>query len=200
MKLALFDFDGTITSRDSFLDFLLYAHGFLKGSLGLALLTPVLLAYKIRVIPNWKAKEIVLRFFFEGWPKEAFEAVADSYASKRLNRIIRQETYDRIKWHQEQGHKVAVVTASVECWIKGWCRENDLDLIATQIEIKNDKVTGKLSTKNCYGEEKVVRIREKYNLDDYQEIFTYGNSRGDREMMQLSKRSISEYDEMVHWQ
>lgn len=96
--------------------------------------------------------------------------------------------YDQIKWHQNQSHKVVVVTASIERWIKGWSRENDLDLIAIKMEIKNDKITGKLLGKNCYGVEKVVRIKEKHNLDDFQEIYTYGNSRGDLVVMELSKR------------
>jgi hypothetical protein len=47
IKLALFDFGGTIASRDTLIDFILYAHGYVRGCLALILLSPILFAYKI---------------------------------------------------------------------------------------------------------------------------------------------------------
>jgi phosphoserine phosphatase len=61
-----------------------------------------------------------------------------------------------------------------------------LDIIATKLEIKNSTVTGKLQTKNCYGSEKSVRVKEAYNLDDFDHIYVYGDSRGDRELLNLA--------------
>ena len=56
MNLALFDFDGTITKNDSLIKFIRFAVGDLKFVFGLFILSPVLLAYKIKLIPNFKAK------------------------------------------------------------------------------------------------------------------------------------------------
>ena len=53
-------------------------------------------------------------------------------------------------------------------------------------EIKNGKLTGKFSTKNCFGIEKVNRIKEKYNLSEYNVIYAYGNSSGDKEMLSIA--------------
>ena len=71
-------------------------------------------------------------------------------------------------------------------WLKPWCDKNELELIATKLKIKNGFVTGRFQTKNCYGIEKAVRVREIYDLDDYDHIYAYGDSRGDRELLELA--------------
>ncbi len=68
--------------------------------------------------------------------------------------------------------------------------ENGLELIATKFEIENNKISGKLLTKNCYGQEKVNRIRKQYNLNDYNHIYAYGDSKGDKEMLELANFSF----------
>jgi phosphatidylglycerophosphatase C len=93
---------------------------------------------------------------------------------------------ERINWHKTQGHKVAVVSASIDYWLNDWCKLNGLDLISTTLELKNGKLTGRLSGKNCYGIEKVNRIKNRYNLAEFDQIYAYGNSAGDREMLLLA--------------
>jgi phosphoserine phosphatase len=39
---------------------------------------------------------------------------------------------------------------------------------------------------NCYGEEKVRRIRASYNLDEFNHIYAYGDSEGDKAMLDLA--------------
>ena len=53
-KLAVFDFDGTITKRDTFLDFILFATGKSKFSFGVFILSPVIIAYFLNLITNKK--------------------------------------------------------------------------------------------------------------------------------------------------
>lgn len=186
MVLALFDFDGTITYKDSFIDFIIYAVGYQKFFIGLFSLSHILIKYKLSVIPNWQAKEMVLKYFFRGWDISVFEDKASQYSRERLPRIIRKTSLARIDWHKSQGHQVVVVSASIDRWLKGWCEELGLELISTQIEVISGKITGKLLTKNCYGIEKVRRIKEKYDLGDFEKIFAYGDSSGDRAMFAVA--------------
>ena len=93
---------------------------------------------------------------------------------------------EKIKWHQSQNHKVVIVSASIECWLKKWCQSNSIDLISTRLEFINGKLTGKLATKNCHGIEKVKRIKERYDLNDFDYIYAYGDSASDKEMLELS--------------
>jgi phosphoserine phosphatase len=62
-----------------------------------------------------------------------------------------------------------------------------IEIISTEIEISNNKITGKLSTANCYGPEKVNRLKKLLSMDDYSTIYAYGDSKGDREMLALAQ-------------
>jgi phosphatidylglycerophosphatase C len=186
MKLALFDFDGTITSRDSLFDFIIYTFGWKRFLIGCLLRSPAMLACALKMIPRDKAKEELLSFHVAGINGEEFKAMGSQYSRKRLPNIIRENAFKKIQWHQLQGHTVAVVSASIECWLADWCKKNDLDLIATRLEVKNKRVTGKFASRNCAGREKIVRIKEKYDLKRFVYIYAYGNSSGDKEMLELA--------------
>jgi phosphatidylglycerophosphatase C len=186
MKLALFDFDGTITRRDSFIHFIIFATGFRRFLAGLFMLSPLLIIYKCNIISNAKAKENVLNFFFRGWSVDRFRKAAYSYSREKLSLITNKTAMDRINWHKQEGHKVVVVSASFESLLKDWCSEQNIDLIGTKIEIKNGKITGRFLSTNCYGIEKVKRIKESINLPDFEYIYAYGDSKGDREMLELA--------------
>ena len=190
MKLALFDFDGTITTDDSLIKFIRFVVGDAKFIWGMALLTPMLTAYKLKLIPNYKAKQMMLSYFFKGMSEEKFMQVAKEYSLKRIDTILRPKAMEKIAWHKEQGHKVVIVSASMECWLKPWCNENNLDLIATKLEIKNGIVTGNFLSKNCYGIEKANSVNEVYDLNDYDHIYAYGDSRGDKELLALADESF----------
>ena len=186
MTLALFDFDGTITTDDSLLKFIRFVVGDRRFLLGLVVLSPMLVLYKLKLIPNYKAKQYMLSWFFKGMSKEAFLKVANEYSLVHIDKILRPKAIEKINWHKNQGHKVVVVSASIEFWLRPWCEKNGLELIATKLEIKDDIVTGKLLTKNCYGVEKVNRIKEIYNLKDFEYIYSYGDSSGDKQMLELA--------------
>lgn len=188
--LSLFDFDGTITKDDSLLKFIRFVVGDGRFVFGLVVLSPVLVAYKLKLIPNYKAKQKMLSWFFKGMSKDAFFKVANEYSLVHIDKILRPKAMEKIKWHKAQGHQIVIVSASIDCWLRPWCEKNGLELIATKLEIKDDIVTGKLLTKNCYGVEKVNRIKEIYNLEKYDYIYAYGDSAGDKQMLELANESF----------
>ena len=190
MTLALFDFDGTITTDDSLIKFIRFVAGDVKFIWGMTLLSPMLTAYKLKLIPNYKAKQMMLSYFFKGMSEERFRSIAQEYSLKHIDTILRAQAMQKIAWHKEQGDKVVIVSASIECWLKPWCDKNALDLISTKLEIKEGIVTGKLLTKNCYGMQKAHRVKEKYNLSDYDCIYAYGDSSGDKELLNLADKSF----------
>ncbi len=189
-NLALFDFDGTITTNDSLIKFIRFAVGDVKFIFGMILLSPMLTVYKLKLIPNYKAKQYMLSYFFKGMSEEKFLQVANEYSLNQIKTILRPKAIEKITWHKKQGHKIVIVSASIECWLKPWCDENNLNLIATKLEIKRNIITGKFLTKNCYGIEKVNRVQELYKLSDYDHIYVYGDSHGDKELLALGDESF----------
>jgi HAD superfamily hydrolase (TIGR01490 family) len=157
---------------------------------GVAILSHVLVAYKLKLIPNYKAKQTMLSWYFKGMSEEAFLEVANQYSLSHIDKIVRPKAMEKIAWHKAQGHQVVIVSASIDCWLRPWCERNSLELLATKLEIKNAVVTGKLLGKNCYGEEKVNRIKEIYDLNAYEYIYAYGDSKGDVEMLKLAHESF----------
>lgn len=187
-KLVLFDFDGTITTRDTLAEFMIYYHGKLRYTAGLAFLSPVLAMYVTKAIPNWKAKEYFLKWYLKGENAEMFNQKCKEFTAHKLDALIRPGALEAIKQHQAEGATVAVVSASAENWVKPWCDKHGLICLATKLEVKNNKITGNLSGKNCYGAEKVCRIKERFSIEDYQEVIAYGDTSGDKEMLALAHK------------
>ena len=189
-NIAFFDFDGTITKKDSLIDFIRFVVGDIKFFFGFVFLIPMLILFKLKIINNNRAKEILLSYFFKGWSEAKFVELTNSYSLNNINKILRPQALERINWHKKQDHRIVVVTASIDHWILPWCEQNNLDLIATKLEIKNGKISGKYLGKNCYGIEKVNRIKELYDLSKYNKIYAYGDSKGDKEMLALADESF----------
>ena len=183
--IAFFDFDGTITSKDSLLEFIRFSKGDFAFYSGFALHAPMLVAYKLQLISNQRAKEIMLEYYFGKMPVREFEELCHRFATDVMPTLIRQKALKEIVKLQSHGADVVVVSASPENWLIQWCREVGVTCIATRMLINNDRVTGKINGKNCHGEEKVRRIREMYDLDSYSNVYCYGDTPGDRHMLSL---------------
>lgn len=186
MRLAIFDFDGTITTKDSFADFIFYSHGTPKTLLGILVVSPILVLYVLKIMPNWKAKQKVFAYFYKGWEKKDFEAAAERYIRERLPHIIRPAALKRLEWHKKEGHRIVIVSASFENYLKHWCEAFGFELLATKVEIKDGTLTGQFASKNCFGEEKVERLKETYDLNDFEFIYAYGDSKGDMALAKIS--------------
>ncbi|MES3018332.1 MAG: HAD family hydrolase [Bacteroidota bacterium] len=186
MRLALFDFDGTLTSEDSLQHFIIFSIGRWKYIIGLMLLSPILVSYFLGLISNDKAKEILVGYFFKGWSVSSFNEIAERYSLNEIQKIIRPKAMERIEYHQANNDRIIVVSASLRPWIEPWCRSNKIEVIATTLQDENGIITGRFSSKNCNGPEKVVQIRKIVNLESYDKIFAYGDSSGDMEMLELA--------------
>ena len=187
--IAFFDFDGTITTKDTLLEFIRFSKGSIRFYLGFLINSPYLVAYKLKIISNQLAKEKVLRFFFRDTPVETFREWCTDFTKKEIPRLIRPKAIDEINNLKKEGYAVVIVSASPENWICTWAQALNVELIASQLEVKDGLITGKIIGKNCHGEEKVRRIREKYSVSDYEDIYAYGDTSGDRPMLKLAKKA-----------
>jgi phosphatidylglycerophosphatase C len=179
MRLAIFDFDHTITRKDSLIDFIYHTAGPLQFTIGAFYLSPLLILHKLNVVSAGKTKEIVLNHFFNNYSQEKFTGLASLYSEQHLPAIVRESALQKIHWHQDQGHKIVVVSASLENYLLGFCRHINADLLATELEFKEGLFTGKLKTPNCKGQEKIRRLQEHYDLKKFEYIYAYGDSPSD---------------------
>jgi len=188
-NIAFFDFDGTITTKDSFLDFIKYNVGKVRYYLGLFLLSPYYLYMKLGFISRHKLKEKFITYFLKGTNVIEFERVCNEYVDNRLPVILNRNSVLLMQNHLTDGDEVCVVSASFSNWLLPWTKTMNVNCICSELEILNHEITGKIKGENCNFEVKSMRINEKYLLKNYHNIYGYGDSEGDLEMLKLCTES-----------
>jgi phosphatidylglycerophosphatase C len=185
-SIAFFDFDGTLTHADTMIDFLIYMAGLARFFLGVLSVSPFLVLFKLKVLSASVAKEKLLAYFLKGMPAALFEEYGMKYARERIPLILKTNAVDRLRWHKKKGDMVIIVTASIEEWVRPWCESENVMLVATRMGRNDGVMTGHISTPNCSGEEKVRRIEELVRLQEFKDIYAYGDTKGDKEMLAIS--------------
>lgn len=185
MNIAFFDFDGTITKKDSLFLFLKFLVGKQRFYQGLLCNIHYLLGYVLGWISNASAKEKIVAYFLKGLSEDFLLQKSQDFLPI-LEKIIRKDALFRICWHQNQGDRVVIVSATFLCYLLPLAQRLEVECIATELGFQNGVVTGRFATPNCYGIEKVKRIKQQYNLDDYRKIYAYGDSKGDKEMLEIA--------------
>jgi len=184
--VAAFDFDGTIIKRDSLFVFIWFAVPFLRIVFSFIKVMPWLVLYQLKLIPNFKAKEKLFKALFKGTSIAVFNKNCVDFVPK-IQAMVNPEAMDKIKWHREMGHEVVIISASVENWIIPWATQTGIDtVLATQIEVIDGLITGKFLSKNCHGPEKVNRLLQHLPDWDSYDLYAYGDSYGDRELLLLA--------------
>lgn len=188
--LALFDFDGTITRKDSLLEFIKFSSGKLGFLLVMGLFSPLIFYYVFVKKDGEIAKMNVLSFLFKGKSMEELNQLGQEFSKKVIPSILLPRAVEEIEILKEKGHRIIVVSASLDIWLKPWTEEMRLELICTKMEFEDGKFTGKFATPNCTGEEKAIRINAHLNLKEYSPIKAYGNSSGDNPMLALADHAF----------
>ena len=185
-KIYAFDFDGTLTTKDTLLEFIRFAKGTLAFGLGFLRYAHLLVLMKLGGYPNWKAKQKVFAHFFKGMSIDDFDALCQEFAASSKH-LLRPKGIEAINKAQSEGSEVLIVSASIDNWVQPFFA--NVKVLGTQIEVVDDKLTGRFLTKNCYGQEKVNRILALYpNRQDYH-LTAYGDSRGDKELLAWADES-----------
>jgi phosphatidylglycerophosphatase C len=188
--IVAFDFDGTITKRDTLPAFIRFASNLPQFIAGSLLMIPSLILFGLKIIPNFYAKEKLFKTFFRGTEVIKFDALARNF-SKEIDRMVNPKALDRIKWHQRAGHHILIISASPENWITPWANQNGIyEVLATRMEVIDGQITGNFATKNCHGQEKVKRLLEIYPDREKYTLYAYGDSNGDKELLALADYSF----------
>jgi HAD superfamily hydrolase (TIGR01490 family) len=186
-SIAFFDFDGTITTKDTMLELARFSRGNdLRYLIGLCIVSPWVIAMKLGLVSKTKAKEKLLTHFFAGKTQDAFDNLCQRFSAEKLPQLIKKDAFAVISDFTEKSIPVVIVSASAENWVAPWCKDNDLQFICTKLMVKDNRITGELKGENCNGNEKVCRIKASFNLADYSTIYCYGDTSGDKLMLELA--------------
>ena len=184
--IVAFDFDGTLTIRDSFTEFLRWRAGPGGWALGLVRMAPAVAVYA-RDRDRGRIKAASVKEFLKGAARHALEADAERFADHVWGRFIRPDALEAWReWGERGAHRV-IVTASPETTVAPFARRLGADaLLGTQLTFDaEDRVTGAFATPNCRGDEKVRRLRAAYG-PDVRLAAAYGDTSGDTEMLAIA--------------
>ena len=185
--IAAFDFDGTLTERDSVVPFL-----------GRLARRPAVLGRAVTQVPAAAAalvrrdrdrlRAVATRAVLTGVSAARLATEGDRFAADIVAARLRADTRARLAWHIAEGHRVVLVSASYESYLVGVAAELGVEaVLATRLEVVDGVCTGRLDGANCRGHEKVRRLHgwlaaEGLARDDVT-VWAYGDSAGDRELL-----------------
>jgi phosphatidylglycerophosphatase C len=185
--VVAFDFDGTLTIRDSFSAFLKWRAGKVRWALGCLRLAPAALGY-VFDRDRGRIKAAAVREFLKGVPRERLEADARAFAEQVSPSMLRPDALAAWKSWRDQPVRLGIVTASPEIVVAPFASGLGADyLIGTELAFDaQDRVTGDFVGPNCRGPEKVVRLKAAFG-PDFQLKAAYGDTGGDREMIAIAE-------------
>lgn len=194
--VAAFDFDGTLTYGGSVMAFLVKVQG--AGAVAAAIagdLPALARAALVDGSTSDDAKEALFMRLLAGVPAREIERIGAEFAEQHLRRRLRPDTRTRLEWHKKHGHHVVIVSASPECYIRPAAELLGADAaLATRLAVGGDILTGRYEGKNCRGAEKYARVMGWIRTQSLGPappvLWAYGNSRGDRRLLEAADHGI----------
>ncbi len=181
--LAAFDFDGTLTYHDSFIPFLRYAFGtavFTRKILGLLLPS---IAHLLGRMSRDELKEKLIAQFLTGISEVWLAEQAQAFCDARWETLLRPAGIQGVAKEVAAGHEVTLCSASPELLLRPFAARLNVKLIATQLEVINGQLTGKIAGVNCRCASKVKRLQQVYGDLTNFHLRAWGDTAGDEQLL-----------------
>ncbi|WP_027379110.1 HAD-IB family hydrolase [Chryseobacterium daeguense] len=181
-KLYCFDFDGTLTYKDTmfmylkFYDPAKFRMQFLKH-------VPLFILLKLKLAETEKVKKSFISSILKGQTQEKIEKKSQEFFNEHYPKIVRENALDFIQNIDRDNTQSLLVTASLDIWAKPFAEAFQMQLVSTKAEFKNGIFTGNFIGKNCNGKEKLERIKVEITDTKYDKIIAFGDTSGDKPML-----------------
>ena len=187
-KLYCFDFDGTLTYKDTMFLYLKfynptkYRIQFLKH-------VPLFILLKLKLSDAEKVKKSFVGSILKGQSETQIDNKSQKFFEHYYPKIIRENALEFIQNIDNSKTKSLIVTASLDIWVKPFAEKFNMELLATKAEFKNGIFTGNFISKNCNGKEKVHRIENVIKDQKFDKTVAFGDTSGDKEMLKWAQES-----------
>ena len=191
--VAAFDVDNTITVRDCVVPFMRRTMGtpnFLRACVS----SPVQLVQWVLQRDRDSIKAYFVNAAFAGRSVDEIESDGVDFASDVAESWMRADVAARMRWHQEQGHVVVMVSASLEPYLVPFGDLCEVDaVLCTQLEVVDGRYTGALVGQNCRADEKVKRLHAwmtEAGIPASSLVYAYGDSSGDTALLAAARIGV----------
>ncbi|WP_373707632.1 HAD-IB family hydrolase [Kaistella sp.] len=181
-KLYCFDFDGTLTYKDTMFLYLKFYNAS-KFRIQFIKHIPLFTLLKLNLLDAEKVKKSFISSILKGQSKAKIEKKTQEFFDQYYPEIFRENALDFIKNIDYSQTDCYIVSASLDIWVKPFAEKFKMNLIATKAEFKNEVFTGNFVGKNCNGPEKVNRIKEEISGKKFDKAIAFGDTSGDQQML-----------------
>ena len=210
--IAAFDFDGTLTTKDTSLPFVLFVLGRWKGWRKILFLVPLfgvdflLAVWRERfaskqsghalggIRGRWEnnVHERVLRHCFSGMSGDELRRTGGKFAELEIARFLRPAGLERLSWHKRQGHRCVLISASIDVYLYPWGKKVGFDhVMGTELELDDGNIfTGRFAVEPCWGSAKVRRLLDQFGPREEYTLYVYGDSAGDRDLIAIAEHGF----------
>lgn len=187
-KLYFFDFDGTLTHKDTMFLFLKFCNPS-QFYTQFALHIPLFLLLKLKLAEAEKVKKSLIFKVLKNETKETLEKKSQLFFEAEFPQIIRENALDFINNIDKENTESYLVTASLDIWVRPFAKHFNMELLSTKAEFSNNRLTGNFIGNNCNKEEKVARIKEAISGKKYDKTIAFGDTSGDSAMLKWANES-----------
>ena len=181
--VAAFDFDGTITDRDTLVPFLVRAFGRARVAATFGALAGTGFGYVMGRVSIDEFKRRVLRRLVAGADASRLRALGPAHA-RALAPRLRPGALERIAWHRAQGHRLVLVSSTLDLYLADVAAQLGFDdVLCSRLASRDGRCTGELDGADCTGPEKLRRLQALLGDLSAHELHAYGDSDGDRELL-----------------
>lgn len=191
-KLYLFDFDGTLTYKDTMFLYLRFYNP-QKFFLQFIRHIPLFALLKLKLADAEKVKKSFIASILKGESRQKIEKKSQLFFDKYQHDIIRENALEFITTINRNQTETYIVSASLDIWVKPFAERLGMKLLSTQAEFQDGIFTGNFIGRNCNGPEKVNRIKEAVKGSKFDKTIAFGDTSGDREMLAWADESQFEF-------
>lgn len=196
MRVALFDFDGTVYKKETFkvlMEQLKYHPVYGKRYKRFFLrMLPNYLAYKCKLQKEAVMKENSMRHYLATFKQEPIHEVEAFFydVAKQLTKDLNIDVIKRMEQHQTQGYKIMLVSGAFIPLLEGFIKEAKLPIdviIGTEIPTQNGRINRLQDLRHIQGDRKIEEIQKATKQDhvDWEDSYAYGDSYSDLPMLEL---------------
>lgn len=187
MKLALFDFDGTLTTQETFAPFLRYAVPALRRRLASVVLLPLVPIYRQGWLSGVTMRATAVRVALSGLDAGRMQEAGERFAREVVPGLLRSDAMAALRAHRDAGDRVIVVSGGFELLLAPWCAGERVECLASRLEVRDGRLTGRYLGHQCAGEEKAARVRAHCDLTQFRAIHAWGDTPEDEALLALAE-------------
>ncbi len=194
MKVAIFDFDGTLFPEETFPLMMkhLKNHPIHKQKYYrfISKILPVYAAYKLKLYPEKKMKQYSMRSYITAFGHTSEKDIYQFFAEigEIMQEKLSEPVLQRLVEHKKAGYYLMLVSGAFDPLLQAAAKDVTFDcIIGTSIPFKNNILDRKTPVTHIQGERKTANILTQlasYNID-WDNSFAYGDSYSDLNVLEI---------------